>query len=411
MDPSLFIGTTRFSLFVPGSKNWNLSSRHASEDEYMRALYSRERLEARLDIFSRWSVPQLAEASKNYNVKHYVQCSGSLPVHYQNELRKLTEKYDFLELFISDSEVEHSALIGRSALAWAKDQSKRTSFAWYRIDDDDIIGSRYFDMAHNYVEERFEGMVLSFGRGFTVVYDGGHLWNLREFYHSKTSAGQMYICGIDPETGVLVEPPRENHAQIDRWAPTIVDSRVPNFVTTRHSLQDGHLKGTSANSLSRILEDQKRLPVARPSGVFAEVFPKLLEEFRSSSVPMIAEDQQDSGNPILVSREKSNFDLGMNREASELFIEVGMKNFVDSGKLFIGLEFEKSIPKELSDSVYGWKDFGTSTLVRGYPASKRIRKYIYLSKDLMEFAPRLSIWHSADLANSRVSLLELSLRQ
>ena len=147
---TLFIGQTRFSLYIPNSMSWNLA-RSKSEDEYMKALYADERLGPRMDIFENLSVPQLALAAEDHHVVHFVQYSSSLPEKYQTRLRALAEKYDFLELYVNDSQVQHSELINRAAKERLENERGLVSFAWYRLDDDDILGKDFFKMAEPYV--------------------------------------------------------------------------------------------------------------------------------------------------------------------------------------------------------------------------------------------------------------------
>src|SRR5699024_123586 len=96
----MFIGQTRFSLFMPGSSAWRASdnTRFRSESEYLEYLYSEERLEARAKLFFDFSLPQLADAARGYDVTHLVSYSDSLPAKYQRQLEEAAAGYDFLQL-------------------------------------------------------------------------------------------------------------------------------------------------------------------------------------------------------------------------------------------------------------------------------------------------------------------------
>ncbi|MBU5895072.1 hypothetical protein JVW19_24140, partial [Vibrio cholerae O1] len=64
-----------------------------------------------------------------------------------------------------------------------------------------------------------------------MIYHKEQLWDVRADYRPKNSIGQLYICAFDDSGERLIEPPRQNHAQIDKWAPTILDSRSASFIT------------------------------------------------------------------------------------------------------------------------------------------------------------------------------------
>lgn len=410
MSSPFFIGTTRFSLFIPGSISWNLSTRFEGLEEYQRALYSDLRLAPRLDIFANRALPQLALAAQGHNVKHFVQISSTLPASYKAELYRLAEMYDFLEIFCSDSYTEHSTLVDRVALGWAGERADNSHFAWYRVDDDDIIGKNYFSMAMKYIGAPFEGMVLSFGRGYTGVYHAGEIWDLREFYNRTTSAGQMYIGRVDSESQCLIEPPRKNHALIDRWAPLIVDSRTPNFLTMRHPLQDGHLNGILANSLHHIFGDQSKLPMAIPDEVFEENFPILAKEIKSSMTNEYGVENSLIEGPLQVSFEKQLLSIPDSEKGIEIefYIEICPKPA--EGRVLIGLEFEDGIPTDVKSLENGWSELSDTTLVTRHSAADRIEKRFHLLDEMVRFKPKISIWHSKHLVDSSVTIKKFTYR-
>ena len=96
----MFVGHTRFSLFVPDSVSWRASNEQTgfSEDEYRDYLYDDARLSLRTDIFLNHTVPTLAKAAEDFDVKHVVSFSESLPQKFKEQLQKAADSFDVLHL-------------------------------------------------------------------------------------------------------------------------------------------------------------------------------------------------------------------------------------------------------------------------------------------------------------------------
>ena len=94
----MFVGHTRFSLFVPDSASWRASNEHTgfSEDEYRDYLYDHARLALRTDIFLNHTVPTLAKAAEGFDVKHVVSFSESLPQKFKEQLQEAADKFNVL---------------------------------------------------------------------------------------------------------------------------------------------------------------------------------------------------------------------------------------------------------------------------------------------------------------------------
>lgn len=400
---TLFIGQTRFSLYIPNSMSWNLA-RSKSEDEYMKALYADERLGPRMDIFENLSVPQLALAAEDHHVVHYVQYSSSLPEKYQTRLRALAEKYDFLELYVNDSQVQHSELINRAAKERLENERGLVSFAWYRLDDDDILGKDFFKMAEPYVTPEHAGYVLSFGRGYTTVYMDGSLWDLRELYRPKTSVGQMYICSFDSEIGRFIEPPRQDHAQIDKWAPTILDSRSTNFITMLHPNQDGHQRGGYTEAIGRIFREQQQLPLASNTGAFSDAFPVIARSLQKEEDVVFDARGMSETQATQLGTETTELEFRGGGEFKEVEFAIRLPNAVPGERVFMGLRFDEGIPGDFDETKSRWKKFGNDILVIGFPVKALVQQRVVIEPELTQREPKLIFWHSKGLANEAVLL-------
>lgn len=407
---TFFIGTTRFSLFIPGSGSWNLSSKANSEEEYKKNLFSSERLDVRIKIFTEISLPQLAIAAKNYNLLHIVQYSSHLPQKYIQTLKEAENKYSFLKLFCSDQLSQHAEFVNEQVSRFSSNfPENKVTYAWYRLDDDDLISVNFFNYALPFISKHNIGYCLSFGRGYTATYHDNQIWDFRECYRPKTSVGQIYICQFDKETGLIVEAPRQNHAQIDKWAPTILDSRLPNFITLLHPNQDGHSRGEKDSAILKIYQEQSLSPyIEYDDSLLIENFPSIRPHTQKIREDFLDARKNSSINPIQIKTSPTKFELNKNFSSLEISYEI-LAGAPDShSRIFFALVFESSIADEEIKKQNQWVVFENNKLVTGIPlnSGKKLGRLFFTSSTLPKPA-RLEIWHSKQVAGP-VSISYLS---
>lgn len=285
----IFTGHTRFSLFVPESKSWVASSTsHKSLEEYRDYLFSAERLEPRADMFFNYSLPQLASSMKNHSVVHVVSFSPQMPRKYHLMMEQASERFPWLVL---DMQTEDRATVRTDDLARdlvAKDGTTHGVYGSYRLDDDDLLPTDYFDRMAEYTTTANIGMYVSFGKGLTAVQMDGHFYNPRIVRQRMFSAGLLAVCGIDPAGRVQKPVGYKSHSSADVVAPVIVDSREPGFFWNRHLLQDTAL----ATGLSSEMEKMdwfnarlERWPAVKSQDEISARFPVLTGHMAFSAAP------------------------------------------------------------------------------------------------------------------------------
>lgn len=399
----LFIGGTRFSMFLPDSQKWNLATGADSAEEYRNQLFDPQRLAERLDIFLNLSVPQLAEAARRHRLRHIVHVTPDLPTETLTALRGAAERHDFLEVFSSNSEAEHDRRHRELVRQLAPIGQDMVPFIWYRLDDDDLISAEVFDRAEPYAIPEHAGYVLSFGRGYTASYSHGHLWDLREWHRPMTSVGQMYISAYHRVTDTFLEPPRYNHAKIDRWAPTILDSRQHSFMTVLHEGQDGHTRGEGVDAAYAMWREQGSRPYAQPGLTFHRMFPQLPPERLPWERTLLRPGQ---GEPVALTVEPSVFAAQTRPGPLAVDYSVTIEGQLPKdGRVFIGLHFPNG---HRPQPVGPWKVFGETHLVIGIPATTRmIGRVMYMAQD--DATPdSISVWHSKSLQDTPVILRRLA---
>ncbi|MGV0353220.1 glycosyltransferase [Corynebacterium confusum] len=257
-----FVGHTRFSLFDPTSSSWRISRSLGREDpsKYRNALFSEDRLKHRADIFFHHTLPTLDKAGEGHEFVHIVSYSADLPAKYRTQLEKQVEEYPWLVLDPRSNGKIRRSEINRSISRYV---NRGQIFASYRLDDDDVLGTSFFDRASGYLEERFVGMQVSFGIGVQAFYGNGTFQAPRIEHRPKIAIGLLDICKR-LEDGELKGPQPGAHTKADLRNPVIVDSRELAFIHTIHMRQDSGVDKPDADFVNR-MKNYSRLPALKQS--------------------------------------------------------------------------------------------------------------------------------------------------
>ena len=267
-----FIGRTRFSLFVPTSASWRLTLAHGGnpEDSYRKELYDDERLRIREEIFTKHTLPSLALAAAEHDVTHVVSYSESLPAKYKESLANEAEKYPFLLL-----DEQPDGKIGQSLLAIAKKKAEPGEvFGQYRLDDDDVLATDYFDRMAKFIRPSYTGMVVSFPLGIESILDNGQVFNLKSAHFPMNSMGLMYVCRMNNQ-GRIIAPKNGAHNMADRDNAVIIDSREIGYFRFNHVGQDNALKMSNGPSLQMLRKQMERYPDFEDHEKLAKLFPTI----------------------------------------------------------------------------------------------------------------------------------------
>lgn len=272
----IFIGHTRYSLFVPRSAAWRASANESVSGEskpesltesYKKYLYEEERLEFRDYVFTNLTAPALASAADGYNVVHFVTFSESLPEKYKMSLRRTAQRFPVLKLLELPDGISGGAQIDSYI-------RKNVSgvFGKYRLDDDDVLGQNYFTAMARYVNERFVGTAVSLPLGIEAVWDGKGYFNFREAHVPMNSMGLLYVCEHKGD-GTIISPRTGAHDKSDRYAPVILDARQIGYLRTNHSGQDNLLRHKGTSVFPVLLHNMDKFPALATPEVIEESFP------------------------------------------------------------------------------------------------------------------------------------------
>lgn len=360
------IGVTRFSLLLPNSSQWKLSAQAESQRSYAEALYDPARLDSRLRIFSELSLPQLAAGSAGRNYRHIVQHSSTLPEKYQTALNDLAERYDFLTILCSDDSRAHAdSVVNGFRDMVAEEERPHARLGWFRLDDDDIVSDRYFERVSGYVETDPPGRVVSLGLGYSMIYSDDRLWDLRSDYRPKNSIGQLYLCAFGEGGQTLIEPPRQNHAIIDQFAPTILDSRHPSFITVVHPLQDGRAHLDLDSALAAVEKEQGIKDIKALDELEAE-FSHVLH------AGVIAEGFREViSDPPELSTEPVRLPVSA-RGPMAIDAEVTAGAPQTEGRVIMGLKFAPGSRPEVAGR---WVEIDSNTLAVGFVVSTPVMRF------------------------------------
>lgn len=286
---TMFIGHTRYSLFVPRSTAWRASNgaRLKSSEEYREYLYNQDRLKAREQIFIDMSLPIISAAAERHSIAHVVSYSDSLPEENKQNLYEAADKYSFL---ILDEQPEGLAGTSIDGIATSRLGGEGV-YGRYRLDDDDVLSADYFDRMAGFLRPEYAGMVVSFPLGVIAGIDrDGRVFNLREIHTPMVAIGLLYICQIDGR-GSFVAPRSGTHVYADRYNPVILDSRDYGYFRFTHSDQDSAIGDLSAAGFATMIEQLnifKQVPAERNIKQLYPTVSKYISE--SAEIDLVRQD-------------------------------------------------------------------------------------------------------------------------
>ena len=244
-------------------------------EAYLAKLYSPARMDRRVEIFFDHTLPIINEGSRNHDLAHVLSYSEELPPKYVRHLENATAEYSWLHL---DKRTAKNRK-GFSADSWAKKSFKAGDiYAEYRLDDDDLLATSYYDTVAEYLTPENVGKYVSLGLGIQAFYDDGAFREPRVEHRPKIAIGLARICAIT-EDNKVTGPRRVAHTQVDRHAPVIVDSQKIQFLHSIHFDQDSGVDkpdGDLGNRFRNYLNQPK--PDALPTEAFPDVPFEKIEE-------------------------------------------------------------------------------------------------------------------------------------
>lgn len=286
---AVFFGVTRFSLFLPSSNAWNLTS---DEEKYKAKLFSSERLQPRFDVFFKYALPIYKKYADEFQYQHILLYSAHMPSVWKDKL--FSELADFP--FVRPCEIDDTiSYMGVMESYLQETCENDTPIALFRVDDDDILAADYMRQLSRYTNFAFEGMSVSFSKAVGAYFSDGKFVSFKKVHKPMLSMGLATIGRYDSTTKKLIVPRAVNHAETDKHRPVVVDGTKPAFIWTHHPTQDSNqdTKGTS----DRLSDELVRLPsiVNRDE---LKSFPTLLPDF---------DDLESQWETLFVS-ENQNFD-------------------------------------------------------------------------------------------------------
>lgn len=273
-------GTTRFSLFQPGSAAWRLTRRSESEDAeaYAAQLFSDERLGPRFEIFCDVAAPLYQQMAAGRRYRHLVLYSSVMPQHWKERLREAAERYPVLWLHESqDGKPDVRALLRGHLQEYSRHRDSLV-FA-FRVDDDDLLSADFLDQVEPYVVPQHHDHVISFSNGYAGLYEDGRYSHVVTWQQRLSSMGQGAIGRWRAAENKLALTLVGNHNNSDRSRTVLLDGRRPTYLQTRHLGQDTAMKENEPVDLdlvrSRMLKELGRRPRVSDPAELLKRFPSL----------------------------------------------------------------------------------------------------------------------------------------
>ena len=156
---------TRFSLVVTSMLT---STRTGSYSEYLKYLFSDERMNVKFKLFESITLPSIVNQLDLKNVYWIICVSNKMPERYLNRLNNLIKPYDFIKtLTFKDNEDVNDNIISTKLFQAYKNKIKAT----IRLDDDDGLSRCHTKNVKKYMQHRYLDHILGFKSGLSYNYN------------------------------------------------------------------------------------------------------------------------------------------------------------------------------------------------------------------------------------------------
>lgn len=251
----------RYSVVANSGPAWRIAE--LSKENYLDALFSEERLNAREDTFINITLPSLLNQD-DYETEAtlLIFVSDLMPKDKFEKLRLKIEDffrtsrdgidYKIMEIASGDIRVKSKNSIYKNMneafKALVKEKcsgTQETLVASVRIDDDDALSKNYISELNFYLKKEFIGFIVSFSFGLEGYYQNKRISDLKYLYFPKNAQGMAYIYKYDPEKGFKGDTcinvfNTGSHMKVDERHPTIISSTNIMFFRTLSNNNDSY---------------------------------------------------------------------------------------------------------------------------------------------------------------------------
>lgn len=274
-----FFGQTRFSIFSPGSRSWQLTRGLDDPDEYARTLYSEERMGPRCEIFCNLAAPTYQRMADRYQYHHFVMYSPTMPARWRARLEEAAQRYPVLQLMPTDTGQVQLADLAAPVLGRLTPSRDALVFG-FRIDDDDLLSEDYLDQIAPLVTERHHGYAISLAKGYAGIFEHGAYTEVREFDQPLIAIGLGTVGRWRARSSQLDLPKVVDHRRTHHRRPVVLDARRATVLWTRHVAQDSapaRVKNApdAESARASLRRELRGFPRVDNAGAVLERFPAL----------------------------------------------------------------------------------------------------------------------------------------
>ncbi|WP_447743225.1 hypothetical protein [Pseudomonas laurentiana] len=221
------------------------------------------------DIFFEYSVPliqQAIEENPDLDINVIVHSTTLLPGEIQDRLTRLAETGSFHpHFFAPEDDCDFRSEVTRFLSQRLAGKTGKVLVPAMRLDDDDLLSPRYFDILKRYLSLQFVGFTIHGPRGYEALYVDGHFAAYSLLDAPKTGIGLAHLSLWNATKGRFASKnilPPGRHSDTDAHAPVILDGSNHVILRTKHVFNDaratreGYSLNTSEDLDRRFFKDK-----------------------------------------------------------------------------------------------------------------------------------------------------------
>lgn len=245
MKKTIFV-IVRYSILMK-SRAWNIS-RDNDYLDYKQKLFDENRLKQHFFFFKNVMLPSIecqveAGARHDLEVRLLVVTSSELPERAHRELANVLDDKSWADIVFSAPEESFIKPVNKYIKQCV--QGRDVVYATVRLDDDDALHGQFVNGLAKYLTPGFVGHIVSFPKGYAVLYDQGKnkVVSALDIYYPKNAQGMALVSGYDDRSGDFGDGPINifqtgKHTTVQERYPLILDESLSAYVRMCYKSQD-----------------------------------------------------------------------------------------------------------------------------------------------------------------------------
>jgi len=294
-------GFVRYSVLTDNSvqKSWNIS-KYLTFEQLEKELFATERLKLRGFLFENFTLPSIKANLRDWcELKLFVFTSEKLPKWHLDFLEDLKDRFSFIEIHLVGTTVGEMSKAIDQIIAQSVEMDE--VYGTFEIGDDDALANCYIDDLKPYLNNSFNGILISFPLGYSGYFDLKKqiVTIYGETYVPMTAIGLCLISTKKSRYKHYFELGGVSHLRKDKLVPVLLLSQKHSYLRILHSFGSMYFNKNSyqaiRRTMSKIQGKVSLSEIIKDVNISSELFQSVSDDISRKSASILIKLRHLSG--------------------------------------------------------------------------------------------------------------------